>query len=301
MIVLVGFAGCARLIGLDELSDDPESPQTTTDGLIPNAGAPPAAGAGDARAGASGAGQTDSAGAGGAAGSGKRGEEGPLGGAAGDVAGASGSMGSGGSPNAAGSSGAAGSSSAAGTSSAAGSSGAGGGSGGIVFSSCPSNLLLNGGFEAGSESWVSFTNGTDPLIYDFTEDTYEGVNPHAGQHLGWLGGVPSETNRLSQTVTVPAAATQLALEGSVRVQIFEEHPNIDYLRIRLVMGTQPVPLVQLTNADASSDWVALAPPPVALTPSDQPLTVTLEFESEISAGPGTNFFVDDLALIATCP
>jgi hypothetical protein len=293
MVVLVGVAGCARLIGLDELRGDPDSPQTTTGNLEPDAGAPPPTGAGEGSAGASGAGPSGVAGAGGFAGSGEPRDEGAPGGASGDAAGASGATGSGGSPGAAGSTG-------VGGSSPAGSSGAAGSSGGIV-SSCPGNLLVNGGFEAGSEPWVSYTNGTDALIYDSTEALYEGVTPHAGQHLGWLGGVPSETNRLSQTVTVPAGATQLALEGSVRVQIFEEHPNIDYFRIRLVVGAQPVAIAQLTNADAGNDWVSLSPSPVALTPSDQPLTVTLELESEISAGPGTNFYVDDLALVPTCP
>jgi hypothetical protein len=281
MVALVGVVSCARLIGLDELRGEAGGPQTATDSLSPDAAAPPVTGAGDGAGGASAAGELGSDGAG-VNGSGEREAGGSPAGAAGEDT-ASGSAGSGGSPSGAGPAGAAGQ------------------SGGLAASGCPSNLLANGGFEAGSEPWVSYTNGTDALIYDSTEGMYDGVTPHGGQRLGWLGGVPSETNRLSQTVTVPAAATQLALQGSVRVQIFEQHPNVDFLRIRLVMGGQPVALGQLSNGDAGSDWVPLAPPPVEWVPSTQPLTVTLEIESEIGAGPGTNFFVDDLALVPTCP
>jgi len=182
--------------------------------------------------------------------------------------------------------------------------GAGGASGGASTggggSGCPTNLLVNGGFEAGEAPWVSYTTGQDPLIYDFTVETYDGVDPHGGLRLGWLGGVPSEVNRLSQTVSVPANVTGLGLQYSLRVQIFEPHENIDYLRVRLVIAGQPTPIGEFTNADAGDDWVDLTPTPIAITTNGQPVTAVLEFESEISAGPGTNFYLDDLALVPTC-
>jgi hypothetical protein len=167
-------------------------------------------------------------------------------------------------------------------------------------SGCPTNLLLDGGFESASTPWVSFTTGQDPLIYDATEQTYEGVTPHGGQRLGWLGGVPSETNRLSQTVSVPAVATGLALQCSIRIQIFEVHPNIDFLRIRLVIAGQPVPLGEFTNGNAGNDWFDFTPPPATVMTNGQAISATLEIESEIGAGPGTNFYVDDLALVPSC-
>ncbi|HTV25853.1 MAG TPA: hypothetical protein VMG12_44455 [Polyangiaceae bacterium] len=171
---------------------------------------------------------------------------------------------------------------------------------GSSAASCPTNLLRNGGFEAGSEPWQSFSTGEDPLVYDARVEVYDGVDPHAGSFLGWLGGVPSETNRLSQTVSVPANATALGLSYSLRVQIFEEHPNVDFFRVRLVVAGQTLPIAEFTNADASDDWVNLSPPPVSVTTNGAVVSATLELESEIGAGPGTNFFVDDLALVPTC-
>jgi hypothetical protein len=297
--------GCARLVGLDELQDEPQASEACCS-LGSDAGSP-AAGAGGTSGGAAPVGQAGSAGdVSGSAGLGAGGSEStptvPDLAAVSDSAGLGGSPGSAGSPGAsADASGAAGSTDVSGSPGAAGASGAPGSAGGLVLSSCPGNLLVNGGFEAGPEAWVSFTTGVDPLIYDATLPIYEGVTPHGGQWLGWLGGVPSETNRLSQTVAVPAAATRVELQGSLRVQLLEEHPQIDYLRIRLVFATGPVPLGQWTQADVGTDWVDLTLPPVELVPSAQPVSVTVEIESEIGAGPGTYFYVDDLALVATCP
>lgn len=183
---------------------------------------------------------------------------------------------------------------------AAGTNGVAGGAGGADDSGCPESLLVNGGFEAGAEGWVSFTTGGDPLIYDSTVPEYEGVEARAGQRLGWLGGVPSETNRLSQALSVPPAATRLALRYSLRIQIFEQHANIDFLRLRLVIGGEPTPIAEFSNANAGQDWVDYAPEPLAITTGGQPLSATLEIESSIGDGPGTNFYVDDVALVPTC-
>lgn len=257
-----------------------------------------AGGAGQAPVGSAGASEPGGSGGGtgGAGGSGASGAAG-LGTTPEDPEMSGGAAGTGAEPSGGGDAGASGDGAASGSSGAGGASGAqpaGEGSG------CPTNLLVNGGFEAGEAPWVSFTTGQDPLIYDFSVETYDGVDPHAGLWLGWLGGVPSETNRLSQTVTVPASATSLALAYSLRVQVFEPHANIDFFRVRVVVAGQPIPIAEFTNADAGDDWVNLTPPPVAIATNGQPVTAVLELESEIGAGPGTNFFVDDLALVPTC-
>lgn len=181
-----------------------------------------------------------------------------------------------------------------------GASGVGGANGGVGNANCAGNLLVNGGFEAGDAGWVSFTTGGDPLIYDATLTEYEGVEAHTGQRLGWLGGVPSETNRLSQAVSVPPDTTRLALRYSLRIQIFEPHAIIDFLRLRLVIGEEPVPVAEFSNANAGQEWVDYAPEPIAITTAGQPLSATLEIESTIGEGPGTNFYVDDVALVPTC-
>jgi hypothetical protein len=211
--------------------------------------------------------------------------------------GGNGAAGSGGSGGAAGS-GVAGS---GGSGGAAGSGGSGGSeNGGSGGGDCPSNVLVNGGFESGEEGWVSFTTGDDPLIYDSTPAEYEGVEAHSGQRLGWLGGVPSETNRLSQAVSVPPGTTRLALRYSLRIQIFEQHATVDFVRLRLVVGGVVTPIAELSNANAGQEWVDYAPEPLAISTNGQSLPVTLEIESTIGDGPGTNFYVDDVALVPTC-
>jgi len=170
---------------------------------------------------------------------------------------------------------------------------------GAITSTCSvAQLLVNGGFEAGAEPWVQFTSGTDQLVYDSTQAEYEGVIPHGGQRLGWLGGVPNETNRLSQTVTLPADVLELSFSGALRIQIFEAHALIDFLRITLVTPDRRVPLYEFDNGDATDDWIELGAPIDVAAYAGR--AVTLEFESEIGTGPGTNFYLDDLALIPDC-
>jgi hypothetical protein len=210
----------------------------------------------------------------------------------------------GGASGGAASGGAASGGSAAGGSASGGSAGVGGGAPGAagtgaVTSTCSvPQLLTNGGFEAGAEPWVSFSTGTDQLVYDSTQPGYEGVIPHGGQRLGWLGGVPNETNRLSQTVTLPADVLLLSFAGALRIQIFEQHALIDFLRITLVTPGSRVPLYEFDNGDATDDWIDLDVPIDVAAYAGQALT--LEFESEIGNGPGTNFFLDDLTLIPDC-
>lgn len=261
------MAGVAALLGVGACaidSRDPGAPDETASGAIDASG-----------------------GTGGAASAGGDGGRASTAGAGGALAG-----GTGGAP---------GSGGVAGSGAAAGSGGVGGAeNGGSGGGACPSDVLVNGGFESGEEGWVSFTTGDDPLIYDSTPAEYEGVEAHSGQRLGWLGGVPSEINRLSQAVNVPPGTTRLGLRYSLRIQIFEQHATIDFLRLRLVVGGVATPIAELSNANAGQEWVDYAPEPLAIDTNGQALPVTLEIESTIGDGPGTNFFVDDVALVPTC-
>jgi hypothetical protein len=226
-------------------------------------------------AGASGTGQPPAAMGG--AGSGAAGSGGSSGGAAGGDGGAGGAGQSG--------SGASGSSGNAGSA--------------ADLPNCARQLLINGGFEAGLEPWVPYTTGADPLIYDAATTAEDGIVPYEGQRMGWLGGVPNETNRLSQEVILPAGTTRVTLGGALRIQIFEQHALIDFLRADLVAGALRIPVFAFDNGSASEDWVELAVPAVDVT-AYAGQTVTLELESEIGAGPGTNFFIDGLSLTAPC-
>jgi hypothetical protein len=225
--------------------------------------------------------------AGGGAGESERGKTG-SGGDGGAIAGAGGIASS------------AGSAGATGVGGSAGLAGSGGGAGAAPGPfACSTELLDNGGFEAGSEPWISFTTGQDPLIYASTDDGYDGVTPRAGQRLGWLGGVPSEVNRLSQTVSLPAGASAVTFSGALRIQIFEQHALVDFLRVSLVSDGQRLAVLEFDNGDATVDWFDFTGPVVDVT-AYAGRDLTLELESEIGDGPGTNFFVDDLTLVSEC-
>ncbi len=166
-------------------------------------------------------------------------------------------------------------------------------------SACPSELLSNGGFEVGLAPWVAFTTGVDPLTYDAADSTEEGVRPHSGQRLAWLGGVPSEVNRLSQNVSLPATVTRVTLRGALRIQIYTPHSIVDFIRASLVSSGQRIPLFEFDNGDAADDWSELALPPLDVA-AYAGQTLNLEIESSIGVGPGTSFFLDDLSLVSEC-
>jgi hypothetical protein len=242
---------------------------------------PPGSAAGVGGAGQTlGSGGTSSAADGGAdnGGFGGSGGEGAVSAAAGSVAGSTGMAGSG-------------------SAGVAASDGRAGGASGPF--ACSTELLANGGFEAGSEPWISFTTGQDPLIYASSDDGYDGVTPRSGQRLGWLGGVASEVNRLSQTVSLPAGASAVTFAGALRIQILEQHALVDFLRVSLVSDGQRLAVLEFDNGDATADWFELTGPVVDVT-AYAGRTLTLELESEIGAGPGTNFFLDDLTLVVAC-
>jgi hypothetical protein len=170
--------------------------------------------------------------------------------------------------------------------------------GGPVSTCGVAQLLTNGGFEAGSAPWSSFTTGQDELIYDATLASYDGVAPRGGSHLGWLGGVANEINRLSQTVTLPEDVVALSFTGSMQIQVFEQHAPIDFVRITLVVPDARLALLAFGNGDAGQSWVDIAASLDVASYAGQ--EVTLELESQIGDGPGTNFFLDDLSLVPAC-
>jgi murein DD-endopeptidase MepM/ murein hydrolase activator NlpD len=74
--------------------------------------------------------------------------------------------------------------------------------------SSPQAALVNPGFEQGpGVGWTEFTSGDYGLILN--SDFPEGVTPHAGAWLAWLGGLDNDASALEQTVTVSPAAPVL--------------------------------------------------------------------------------------------
>ena len=70
----------------------------------------------------------------------------------------------------------------------------------------PTNPFLNPGFEQGPVSWSQSSTGGWDLIMLADEAP---VSSHGGSWLAWLGGADNETSRISQTITISAAAPYL--------------------------------------------------------------------------------------------
>jgi hypothetical protein len=70
--------------------------------------------------------------------------------------------------------------------------------------------IPNGSFENGPAIWSTVSALQRPLIVPAGAVASQGVSPHAGGWLAWLGGADRETAYLLQTLTVPPSAPYLS-------------------------------------------------------------------------------------------
>lgn len=169
-------------------------------------------------------------------------------------------------------------------------------------SECATELLQNGGFESGVAPWAEFAPG-EPVISSETLSAAQGTTAKTGEFLAWFGGVPDETTRVSQSVTVPEGTLALVVSGYRRFISRETQPAnfVDRMTLRFVRGLDVVlELGDWGNQDASPDaeWVLFSQRIPAAEYVGQELT--LQLESTMGPAPDSNFFFDDLSLIAEC-
>ncbi|MEP7355701.1 MAG: glycoside hydrolase domain-containing protein [Anaerolineales bacterium] len=70
--------------------------------------------------------------------------------------------------------------------------------------------IPNGGFESGPADWITVSALQRPLIVNAAQVASQGVSPHTGNWLAWLGGADGETAYLLQTLPVPASTPYLS-------------------------------------------------------------------------------------------
>ncbi len=161
-------------------------------------------------------------------------------------------------------------------------------------------LVADGSFEAGpgGGAWTeASTNFGTPLCDEAGCGLGTGTGPSDGLVWAWFGGIgASEIASVSQSITVPAAATSLTLTFDLEMIICDS-PS-DFLNVS-VGGTQVFTIDgsaaicgTLGYSTQTIDLLAAGVAPGS--------TVTISFESEIFAvnGEGTNFFVDNVSVIA---
>lgn len=169
----------------------------------------------------------------------------------------------------------------------------------ITVAGCP-DVIVDGGLEGGSPSaaWTEFsTNFGTPLCTAAGCGVGGGTGPNSGTWWAWFGGIATfEEGAMSQSITIPTNNTA-NLYFFLEVPVACDAPD-DFLKVAVdadtvytVDGTSPLCAVvgyslQTVNLDTYADGAAH----------------NLNFFSQIFGinGTGTNFFVDDISILA-CP
>jgi hypothetical protein len=156
------------------------------------------------------------------------------------------------------------------------------------------DLLSNGGFESGATVWAQ-VGGT--LIRDNSTAPWPA---QAGTWAALLGGANNTDQQLTQSVTVPADATDLRIRG-YRCFVTEETLAIEYDTLTVQLQGLTVEEIVWSNIDAGAtcSWGAFT---LTSPEAHAGETITLAF---INANDGTNvtsFGLDSLVLEAfACP
>jgi hypothetical protein len=149
-------------------------------------------------------------------------------------------------------------------------------------------LLCNPGFETGSPDPWTMTSGVlsnSPL-----------EPPRTGTFDAWLGGEStSHTDRLAQTVTIPASATTANFSFWLHVDTAETTDcacDVLWVQVLSTSGAPLGTLAEYSNLDAAAGYAQYS---FSLTPYIGQ-TVALRFTSVESSPLPTSFVVDDTAL-----
>jgi hypothetical protein len=101
----------------------------------------------------------------------------------------------------------------------------------IALSTCPGNVVTNGGFEQGGKEWHQYTTGTGWKAHDLIGSDAEGFHPHEGHYAAKLGGYEGVWDVLTQTVSIPPGG-QLSYwwqMGTYESSIFYDHLGVELL------------------------------------------------------------------------
>lgn len=112
-------------------------------------------------------------------------------------------------------------------------------------------LVVNGGFEAATLApWQESSAAGFPLLDSFFV--------HSGSQSVWLGGYTNASDYLTQTLTLPAGATQAALQLWVQIDTTEANNaaalDIFTVEIKDAAGNLLGTVASLSNQDHSAAW-----------------------------------------------
>jgi hypothetical protein len=170
-------------------------------------------------------------------------------------------------------------------------------------------LLRNSNFDVGKMDWLekSTYTGLSPIVRaDDPNLQREGVAPHSGSYLAWLGGITVVTNRhhfmsVEQEVAIPLEATEIVITGQLAIATLEEGATVyDEGHVRLYDGGVLVWAARTwTNLDVSEGWLPFEIRQPALL-SLAGRTLIFRIESDTDERNPTSFWFDSLRLEARC-
>ncbi len=151
-----------------------------------------------------------------------------------------------------------------------------------------SELVVNGGFESGSQGWSQVSAGGYNLISNF--------NPFTGSWGAYLGGVDDADDRLSQTVALPAGAASLTLRAWWSIATAETGGAFDWMTFSLLRPDNTL-LAELLTIDSDAEPNVWDEAVVDLTPFTGQ-DVILQVLARTDGSNPTDFFVDDVSIAA---
>jgi hypothetical protein len=154
------------------------------------------------------------------------------------------------------------------------------------------DLVVNGGFEAGQTPWHEQSSGGYQMI-DYS-------NPHAGSYSAWLCGYNLCTDRLWQVVSVPSSASGLSLNYWLYVRTSEAGGCADSIvsSIQNAAGSTLLTGQQTCDNAAAGGWTHVSVNANSLLPAVAGQQIQVNFRASTNSSLSSDFFVDDVSLIA---
>jgi hypothetical protein len=157
------------------------------------------------------------------------------------------------------------------------------------------NRLLNPGFESGRVNWTEYSSGGYPIITNSTSNP-----PHSGSWYAWEGGYNNATEYIYQDVTIPSNATQAYVQFWYRITTNETSTTTCYDSMKVEVRRPSdnallATLLTLCNYHRTSSYVQSSQLNVL---NFKGQTIRLRFITTTDSSLPTNFFIDDVALMA---
>jgi hypothetical protein len=151
--------------------------------------------------------------------------------------------------------------------------------------------IVNGGFEDGVTGWLQSSAGANNLISVF--------NPHSGTWGAYLGGANQADDKVTQQVALPATAVSITLTAWWAIATEEQNVGFDKMTVS-VLKPDGTLLADLLSVDSSAT-VNLWEQAVLDLAGYRGQPVIVQFRATTDASNLTDFYLDDVSLIACLP